>query len=123
MRRLALLLLAVAVLGGAGLYWKFFRPSAAVPQAAAPAKGAGIPVKVGTVRTGEISEEISAVGSLIANESVMIRPERDGRITSIHFSEGQLVRKGEPLVSLDTAEIRAQLAASASELNLNRSRF
>jgi len=123
MRRLALLLLAVAVLGGAGLYWKFFRTSAAVPQAGAPAKNAGVPVKVGTVRTGEISEEISAVGSLIANESVMIRPERDGRITIIHFSEGQLVRKGEPLVSLDTAEIRAQHTAAASELSLNRSRF
>lgn len=122
MKRLALLLLAVAVLSGAGLYWKF-RPPAAAPQAAAPAKGAGVPVKVGTVRTGAISEEISAVGSLIANESVMIRPERDGRITAIHFSEGQLVRKGDRLVSLDTAEIQAQLSAAASELSLNRSRF
>jgi membrane fusion protein (multidrug efflux system) len=123
MKRLALLALAVAVLAGIGLYWKYFRPAPSAPQAAAPAKGGGVPVKVGTVRAGAISEEISAVGTLIANESVMIRPERDGRITSIHFSEGQLVRKGAPLVSLDTAEIRAQHSAAASELSLNRSRF
>lgn len=124
MKRLALLLLAVAVLGGVGLYWKFFRPSATAPQAAAPAKGgSGVPVKVGTVRTGTISDEISAVGSLLANESVMIRTERDGRIATIHFSEGQVVRKGERLVTLDTAEIEAQLSGAMSELTLNRSRL
>jgi membrane fusion protein (multidrug efflux system) len=124
MKRLILSLAAVAVLGAAGLYWKFFTSASSAPKAAAPAKGGpALPVKVGIVRTGTISEEISAVGTLLANESVMIRPERDGRITAIHFTEGQVVRKGEKLVSLDTAEIEAQLAAVGSEMNLNRSRL
>lgn len=124
MKRLFLSLAAVAVLGAAGFYWKFFSSASSAPKPAASAKGGlAIPVKVGVVRTGTISEEISAVGSLLANESVMIRPERDGRITAIHFTEGQLVRKGEKLVSLDTAEIEAQLAAATSEMNLNRSRL
>jgi membrane fusion protein (multidrug efflux system) len=82
-----------------------------------------LPVKAGSVRTGTISEEISAVGTLFANESVMIRPERDGRITTIHFDEGQVVRKGAKLVSLDTAEIEAQLAAVSSDATLNRNRL
>ncbi len=82
-----------------------------------------MPVKVGTVKAGAISEEVSAVGTLLANESVMIRPEREGRIAAIHFTEGQLVRAGEKLVVLDTAEIEAQLAAVSSELTLNRSRL
>lgn len=124
MKRLILSLAAVAVLGAAGFYWKFFSSATSAPKPAASAKGGlAIPVKVGVVRSGTISEEISAVGSLLANESVMIRPERDGRITAIHFTEGQLVRKGEKLVSLDTAEIEAQLAAATSEMNLNRSRL
>ena len=124
MKRLILSLAAVAVLGAAGFYWKFFSSASSAPKPAASAKGGlAIPVKVGIVRSGTISEEISAVGSLLANESVMIRPERDGRITAIHFTEGQLVRKGEKLVSLDTAEIEAQLAAATSEMNLNRSRL
>jgi membrane fusion protein, multidrug efflux system len=124
MKRMALLLLAIAVLGAAGISWKFFASTSPVSKAAAPVKGGGgVPVRVGTVRVGAISEEISAVGSLIANESVMIRTERDGRITAIHFSEGQLVRKGARLVSLDIAEIQAQLSAAESELTLNRSRF
>jgi membrane fusion protein (multidrug efflux system) len=122
MKRLGLFLLAVAVLAGSGFYWTV-RNKPPVAAAAPAAKGGGVPVKVTTVRTGPITEEISAVGTLLANESVMMRPERDGRITEIRFSEGQLVRKGDRLVLLDTAEIEAQLAAVSSELTLNRSRM
>ena len=126
MKRLVILLAAVGLLAGVGFYWKHSRSTpAAGKDGAAAAKGAGkgVPVKVGTVRTGTISEEASAVGSLLANESVMIRPEREGRISEIHFTEGQVVRKGERLVSLDSSEIQAQLAAVTSELTLNRSRM
>jgi membrane fusion protein (multidrug efflux system) len=131
MKRLLLALAAVGVLAGVGFYWKYSKSSPATARdAGAAAKGAskggsskGVPVRAGTVRTGTISEEATAVGSLLANEAVMIRPERDGRITTIHFTEGQLVRKGEKLVSLDTVEIEAQLAAVNSELTLNRSRM
>jgi len=124
MKRLALILLAIVVSGGIGYYWKSSTPSSvAAPKSAAVAKGGGLPVKAGSVRTGTISEEISAVGTLLANESVMIRTERDGRITTIHFNEGQIVRKGAKLVSLDTAEIEAQLAAVTSDATLNRNRL
>ena len=80
MKRLVLLLVAVAVLVAGGFYWK--RSTSRAPQVAASAKRGpmGMPVKAGTVRAGRIVDEISAVGTLLANESVMIRPERDGRI-------------------------------------------
>jgi membrane fusion protein (multidrug efflux system) len=126
MKRIVLAVAAIAVLGGVGLYWKYSASSPAAHKAAGPAAKdgpAGVPVKVGKVRSGTVSEEVNAVGTLLANESVMIRPEREGRITEIHFAEGQIVRKGERLISLDTAEIEAQLAAVTSELNLNRSRL
>ncbi len=127
MKRLILFLAALGVLAAAGFAWKHMNASPAAGKGAGPAakSGAseGVPVKIGAVRTGAISEEASAVGSLLANESVMIRTERDGRIATIHFTEGQLARKGEKLVSLDTVEIEAQLAAVTSELTLNRSRL
>jgi len=125
MKRAALFVLVLVVLGGAGYYWKYLRaPSAATKAAAAPKPAAGrLPVKAATVGTGTVTEEVHAVGSLLANESVTIRPERDGRIAGIHFSEGQLVRKGAKLVSLDASEIEAQLGAIDAELNLNRSRL
>jgi membrane fusion protein, multidrug efflux system len=127
MKRLVLALLAVGVLGAVGYYWKSSASSSSAPkEAAIPAKDGparSLPVKVAAVRTGTITEEMSAVGSLLANESVMIRPELDGRIAEIHFSEGQVVRKGEKLVSLDSSEVEAQLTAVNAELSLNRSRM
>ncbi|MBM3358213.1 MAG: efflux RND transporter periplasmic adaptor subunit [Betaproteobacteria bacterium] len=125
MKRLLLLVLAVGAITAAGLYWKYSATPARVPVAASGAGKPphGLPVKTQAVGTGTITEEVSAVGTLIASESVMIRPERDGRIEAIYFSEGQLVRKGEKLVSLDASEIEAQLAAANAELSLNRSRM
>ncbi len=65
-----------------------------------------------------LANEISAVGTLVANESVMIRPEVAGRVAAIHFNEGQPVAAGAPLVTLDAAEVRAQLEASRADERL-----
>lgn len=88
---------------------------AEAPKAAAGAKPAGgppkgMPVKAMPVKVESVSSEVTAVGSLLADESVMIRPEIDGRVMAIQFQEGQAVRKGQKLVSLDPAELQAQLA-------------
>lgn len=126
MKKLLLLVVAVGVLAAGGYYWKYVANSSAAPNAAGPAKTIPpreLPVRAGKVITGRISEEVSAVGTLLANESVMLRPEVEGRISAIHFAEGQLVRQGAKLVSLDSSEIEAQLAGINAELNLNRNRM
>lgn len=127
MKKLLILVIALGVLAAGGYYWKRAHTTSATIKAAKPAPGSGapraLPVKAGKVLTGRISEEVTAVGTLLANESVMIRPEVEGRISAIHFAEGQLVRQGARLVSLDSSEIEAQLAAVKAELNLNRNRM
>lgn len=75
-------------------------------------------VKAVPARAATLSNEISAVGTLVANESVMIRPEVAGRVAAIHFNEGQAVAAGARLVSLDAAEVRAQLEASRADERL-----
>ena len=124
MKRIAYLVVAVALLVGAGLTWRHYSKPQLVP-AAKPAAGPAraLPVKVATVRQDAVVEAVTAVGTLLANEAVMIRPEIDGRIESIHFLEGQLVRKGDKLVSLDASEVEAQLASAVAAANLNRSRL
>lgn len=124
MKRIAYLAAAVALLIGAGLLWRHYsqaRPAPAAKPVAAPDRA--LPVKVATVRTETLTDAVTAVGTLLANESVMIRPEIDGRIEAIHFQEGQLVRKGDRLVSLDAAEVEAQLTSAIAAANLNRSRL
>jgi membrane fusion protein (multidrug efflux system) len=74
-----------------------------------------VPVEVGTVTV-----EANAIGTLRANESVTLRPEIPGRILDIRFKEGQAVREGDELITLDPAEYQARLAESAASTKLNQ---
>lgn len=46
-----------------------------------------------TVTATPVSSTVNAVGALIAEDTVTLRPEIDGRIEQILFREGQPVRK------------------------------
>jgi membrane fusion protein (multidrug efflux system) len=94
-----------------------------VQPAAAPAKPMGLPVKAAEVKVGPVVDEVTAVGSLLSNEAVMIRPEIDGRIVGLHFEEGQAVKRGQRLVTIDASEYQAQLAAVTAELRTEQQRY
>ena len=61
------------------------------------------------VQNQKLDNDLKITGSLIANESVILKPEVSGRITSINFKEGQPVRKGQLLIQLNDSEIRAEI--------------
>lgn len=61
------------------------------------------------VKTEVFQNDYKASGSLLANEEIEIHPEITGRVTSIAFKEGTHVRRGQLLVQLYDAEIRAQI--------------
>lgn len=97
-----------------------FIPALAFAQAGGPPF---IPVNMMKVSATPVSNTINAVGALIAEDSVVMRPEIDGRIEKLLFSEGQPVKKGAVLVVLDSAEQRARLAAAQADLRLSESRY
>ena len=65
-----------------------------------------------------VRDELITFGSLRSDESVMIRPEIEGRVSRLHFREGQAVSGGDLLVSLDDAIARAELAQARANLDL-----
>lgn len=95
------------------------------PAAPIVAEGApqGLPVLVASARPQALTDRLRAVGTLTANESVLIRPEIPGRVERIHFEEGQPVKTGEPLITLDGAEYRAQVAQTEATVTVNRLNF
>lgn len=97
--------------------------AAAPAVAAAPAKPTGLPVKAETVKLLTMQSEVTAVGTLIAADSVVIRPEIAGRVVGLHFQEGQLVQKGAKLMTLDPSEYRAQLAATTADAKTESQRY
>ena len=82
-----------------------------------------MPVKAVAARLAPAVDEANAVGTLRADESVVIRPEIAGRIAEIRFDEGQNVKKGALLATLDSAEVRAQLASAQAQATLDASRL
>lgn len=113
-------ILILALLAGAGAWW-YYRPEAPTQTGAGgPPGGFAIPVETALVRSGTITRAIEAVGTLRANEAVVIRPEQAGRIDSIRFEEGQRVKAGTPLVTLDASVYEAELEQARARLNLSQ---
>lgn len=77
-------------------------------------------VEIASVTVGRVNDAVRAVGTLQANESVMIRPEIPGLITRVLFTEGQAVEKGMVLIELDDSELQAQVADADAQLKIAR---
>ncbi|MBO9695496.1 MAG: efflux RND transporter periplasmic adaptor subunit [Sphingopyxis sp.] len=102
--------------------WWLLRDGA--PQAAAA------PAPVLTV-AAPIARDVTLwdeyIGRFEASKAVEVRPRVSGAITAIHFTDGQIVRQGQPLFTIDPrpyraalAEARASAASARSDLALAR---
>lgn len=89
-------------------------------------KPAGGPVQSLLQVQGSILKPVSfdntlvITGSIIANESLELKSEANGKITKINFKEGATVKKGELLVQINDEEIRAQIEKQRYMQKLNK---
>lgn len=124
MKRFLLLILIAGLAGGGYFgYRNHLRGSGQPAQLAGPTQGAGVPVEVGTIELASVNEEVEALGTLAADESVVIAPEIAGRVVALGFKEGERVEKDQPLVMLDTAILDAELKQSQADLSLARDTY
>jgi membrane fusion protein (multidrug efflux system) len=65
-----------------------------------------------------VEDTLPAVGTIEADERVVIQPEVPGVIESIHFEEGQRVTQGEVLFRLRSRKEEAQLAQARADKEL-----
>lgn len=66
-------------------------------------------VDVITVRPQLLEETLSATGTLVANEAIILQAERPGLVKEICFKEGQAMKAGEVLVLMDDSELQPLL--------------
>ena len=71
--------------------------------------------------TAPLVDEIEALGTARANESVEITPRLASIVTRVAFEEGQLVKTDDLLIELENSEIRANLAIAEAALSESRS--
>ncbi|MEI9810855.1 MAG: efflux RND transporter periplasmic adaptor subunit [Bacteroidota bacterium] len=65
-----------------------------------------------------VSNIVEANGTIIANESVELRPEVSGRLTYLNVPEGKLVTQGTVLARINSADLVAQVQKSKVQLDL-----
>jgi membrane fusion protein (multidrug efflux system) len=122
MKRFLVFVLLAGVAGGGYYGYRNFKPGPEATQARAATnpQSQGVPVEVGKVEVMNVNEEVEALGTLAADESVIIAPEIAGRVVALGFKEGEKVSKGQELVKLDTAILEAELKQAQADLTLAR---
>jgi len=82
----------------------------------APAAPPAIPVSVATVEAREIVPWAEFSGRLEAIERVELRSRVAGVVEAVHFREGNLVKQGDLLVSIDQAPYLAELQRAEAQV-------
>ena len=114
----------LAVAAGAG-WWLLAKPakmagddrSVAAPGARAASAAGGPPtlVTVITALRQDVPVIVEVNGSVISLNSVDVRPQVSNIVQKVHVKEGQFVRAGEPLFSLDDRADRANLEKAQAQ--------
>ncbi|MBI2380267.1 MAG: efflux RND transporter periplasmic adaptor subunit [Gammaproteobacteria bacterium] len=89
----------------------------------APGPAPAMPVEAVTVQAETLSQRLKAVGSLRADEAVVVRPEIAGRLATIHFREGEAVKAGRLLFELDAEVLTAEAQRAEAERRLAQLEF
>lgn len=79
---------------------------------------AQIPVTAHIVISETLSNKVYTTGTILANEEVELRSEISGKIISILFKEGSYVNKGDLLVKINDADLKAELRKAESKVQL-----
>ncbi len=80
---------------------------------------APIPITVGTVSQKTVPVELRVVGNVQAYSTVTIKSKVGGELTRVHFTEGQDVRKGDLLFTIDPRPYEAALKQAEANLQKN----
>ena len=88
------------------------RPDQKKPQ------GAGVPVRVQRAAEKEMAVQIRAIGNVQPYSKVTIRSQVTGQLVKVHFQEGQEVKRGDLLCTIDPRP--AQAALDQAKANLAR---
>jgi multidrug efflux system membrane fusion protein len=84
--------------------------------AAKRAAAAGITITSATAQKGNIGVYLDAIGTVTPVYSDSITSQVNGLITAVHYEEGQLVRKDDPLIDIDVRPYRAILLQAQGAL-------
>jgi len=99
--------------------------SAAKPTKGAKGEGGGaaVPVTVASVQQRTTPVAVSSFGTVEAYADVEVRAQATGILEQVHFTEGQMVKKGDLLLSIDPRQPQANLKVAQANLEKNQAQL
>lgn len=82
-----------------------------------------IPVTVKEIKAETFKSYINVSGNIEAVEDALISPEMGGRVKKIHIGEGEMVSKGQLLVTLNTDATESQLEGAKDGYELAKEMY
>lgn len=114
---LTLALVAALGLGVAAGYYSYASKGAAPAAQAQPAGPGAPPVTVAPPQKRPVTEWNEFTGQFAAVDNVEIRARVSGYLTEIHFTDGQMVNKGDLLFVIDPRPFEIALASARARLD------
>lgn len=120
----AVVLLAFGLL----FYWVLHQHAASQDQGGRGGQGGGrggrgrlgmtgpVPVTLATAQLGNLGVYLNAIGTVTPVYTATITAQVTGVITAVHYHEGQYVKKGDPLIDIDSRPYDAQLVQAQGVL-------
>ncbi len=105
------ILLLLVVVVAAVLVWRHYE-AANKPKPAPPK----ITITTATAKTGNIGVYLEAIGTVTPVYTDSITSQVNGLVVAVHYTEGQLVSKGDPLIDIDARPYRANLLQAQGAL-------
>jgi len=114
-----LIIWGIVILASLVIFFLAFRHHDESKSSSTPSRrGATGPVTVvtATAQKGNIGVYLEAIGTVTPVYTDSITSEVTGLVNQVHYQEGQLVRKGQPLIDIDPRPFEAQLLQAEGAL-------
>jgi len=107
----------VLLVFAAGFYLVLRKRDASATAAKAPRGGGGpVTLVTATASKGDIGVYLDSIGTVTPVYTASITSQVNGIVTAVHYKEGQLVRKGDPLIDIDPRPYVASLLQAQGTL-------
>lgn len=79
-----------------------------------------VTIHTATTRTGDMGVYVEALGTVTPVSTVNVYSQVNGTVDAVHYTEGQMVRRGDPLIDIDPRGYQAQLQQAEGTLQHDR---
>ena len=90
--------------------------SNANPEQSKSAIKKAVPVTIATVTQASIPVQIQVIGNVQARNTVTVRAQVGGQLTGVYFRQGERVRRGQLLFTIDDRPLQASLQQAQANL-------